>query len=78
MYTGFGRNELRVGSKPSLKLTMSQQRMKGVEEQIQEDWANREYIELITRNIKKIADFLNSFGRLSYIKTHTGQYPDLA
>lgn len=52
-----------MGSTPSLKLTMSQQRMKGVEEQIQEDWANREYIELITRNIKKIADFLNSFGR---------------
>ncbi|XP_072025726.1 probable protein BRICK1-A [Amphiura filiformis] len=32
-----------------------------VQRQIQEDWANREYIEVITTNIKKIADFLNSF-----------------
>ncbi|XP_063952286.1 protein BRICK1-like [Lytechinus pictus] len=32
-----------------------------VRNQIQEDWANREYIEIITTNIKKIADFLNSF-----------------
>ncbi|XP_038069329.1 probable protein BRICK1-B [Patiria miniata] len=32
-----------------------------VQQQIQEDWANREYIEVITTNIKKIADFLNSF-----------------
>ena len=30
--------------------------------QIQQDWANREYIELMTCSIKKIADFLNSFG----------------
>lgn len=29
---------------------------------IQQDWANREYIEIITGSIKKIADFLNSFG----------------
>ena len=36
-----------------------------VQRQIQEDWANREYIEVITTNIKKIADFLNSFGELS-------------
>ena len=27
----------------------------------QYDWANREYVELITTQIKKIADFLNSF-----------------
>lgn len=40
---------------------MSHKSAMGVEQQIQEDWANREYIELITRNIKKIADFLNSF-----------------
>ncbi|XP_071807242.1 probable protein BRICK1-B [Asterias amurensis] len=32
-----------------------------VQQQIQEDWVNREYIEVITTNIKKIADFLNSF-----------------
>lgn len=29
---------------------------------IQQDWANREYIEVITGSIKKISDFLNSFG----------------
>ncbi|VDI56971.1 protein BRICK1-like isoform X2 [Mytilus galloprovincialis] len=28
---------------------------------IQQDWANREYIEVITGSIKKISDFLNSF-----------------
>ena len=32
---------------------------------IQQDWANREYIEIITGSIKKIADFLNSFGNFS-------------
>ena len=35
-----------------------------VQLQIQQDWANREYIEVITCSIKKIADFLNSFGKL--------------
>lgn len=35
-----------------------------IQKQIQQDWANREYIEVITGNIKKITDFLNSFGRL--------------
>lgn len=33
------------------------------EQQIQQDWANREYIEVITTSIKKITDFLNSFGK---------------
>ncbi|KAJ3650246.1 hypothetical protein Zmor_021944 [Zophobas morio] len=28
---------------------------------IQQDWVNREYIEVITVSIKKITDFLNSF-----------------
>ncbi|XP_013388969.1 probable protein BRICK1-A [Lingula anatina] len=32
-----------------------------IHRQIQQDWANREYIEVITTSIKKIADFLNSF-----------------
>ena len=32
-----------------------------VQRQIQQDWANREYIEVIVSNIKKITDFLNSF-----------------
>uniref|UniRef100_A0A803SXF6 BRICK1 subunit of SCAR/WAVE actin nucleating complex n=1 Tax=Anolis carolinensis TaxID=28377 RepID=A0A803SXF6_ANOCA len=34
-----------------------------VQREIHQDWANREYIEVITSSIKKIADFLNSFGR---------------
>lgn len=32
--------------------------------QIQQDWANREYVEVITTSIKRITDFLNSFGKL--------------
>jgi Tfp pilus assembly protein PilF len=39
-----------------------------IQKQIQQDWANREYIEVITESIKKIADFLNSFG--TYICTN--------
>jgi len=33
-----------------------------IQKQIEQDWANREYIEVITGNIKRITDFLNSFG----------------
>lgn len=32
-----------------------------IPKQIQQDWANREYIEIICGSIKKISDFLNSF-----------------
>ena len=32
-----------------------------IQKQIQRDWANREYIEVITSSIKKITDFLNGF-----------------
>lgn len=32
-----------------------------VQRQIQQDWTNREYIEVIISNIKKLTDFLNSF-----------------
>lgn len=32
-----------------------------IHRQTQQDWANREYIEVVTGSIKKIADFLNSF-----------------
>lgn len=42
-----------------------------VQREIHQDWANREYIEVITSSIKKIADFLNSFGKgrlIYYIK----------
>ncbi|XP_050505196.1 protein BRICK1-like, partial [Diabrotica virgifera virgifera] len=34
---------------------------RAVPKQIQQDWVNREYIEIITISIKKITDFLNSF-----------------
>jgi uncharacterized protein len=33
-----------------------------IQRQIHQDWANREYIEVITNSIKKITAFLNSFG----------------
>ncbi|XP_035582955.1 probable protein BRICK1 [Zalophus californianus] len=32
-----------------------------VQPESHQDWANREYIEVFTSSIKKIADFLNSF-----------------
>lgn len=34
--------------------------------QIQQDWANREYVEVITTSIKRITDFLNSFGESNH------------
>jgi uncharacterized protein len=37
-----------------------------IQKQIQQDWANREYIEVITGSIKKITDFLNSFGEMIF------------
>nr|SVE94675.1 EOG090X0ON0 [Simocephalus serrulatus] len=43
-----------------------------LQKQTQQDWANREYTEVITSSIKKITDFLNSFdmscrGRLAVL-----------
>lgn len=38
-----------------------QRSREAIQLQIQQDWANREYIEIITVSIKKIIDFLNSF-----------------
>jgi len=40
---------------------MSSRHRDTLQKQTQQDWANREYIEIITSNIKKITDFLNSF-----------------
>ena len=34
-----------------------------VQKQIQQDWDNREFAEILTLSIKKISDFLNAFGR---------------
>lgn len=41
-----------------------------IQKQIQQDWANREYIEVITGSIKKITDFLNSFGIFPILLHH--------
>jgi len=40
---------------------MATNHREAIQMQIQQDWANREYIEVITNSIKKISDFLNSF-----------------
>uniref|UniRef100_A0A671T9Z9 BRICK1 subunit of SCAR/WAVE actin nucleating complex n=1 Tax=Sinocyclocheilus anshuiensis TaxID=1608454 RepID=A0A671T9Z9_9TELE len=40
-----------------------------VQREIHQDWANREYIEVITSSIKKIADFLNSFGKMESLRS---------
>lgn len=44
-----------------------------IQKQIQQDWANREYIEVITGSIKKITDFLNSFGKIYCISVYCSQ-----
>lgn len=41
---------------------MSDVHREAIQKQIHQDWANREYIEVITASIKRITDFLNSFG----------------
>ncbi|CAD7078180.1 unnamed protein product [Hermetia illucens] len=40
---------------------MSGVHREAIQKQIHQDWANREYIEVITASIKRITDFLNSF-----------------
>ncbi|KAJ3638167.1 hypothetical protein MTP99_001572 [Tenebrio molitor] len=40
---------------------MAAPRAEVIPKPIQQDWVNREYIEVITVSIKKITDFLNSF-----------------
>lgn len=47
---------------------MSGVHREAIQKQIHQDWANREYIEVITASIKRITDFLNSFGKLSLLK----------
>ena len=41
------------------KIAMSSE----VQQQIQQDWENREFIEIVSEGIKKIAEFLNDFGK---------------
>ena len=38
-----------------------------VQQQIQQDWENREFIEIVSEGIKKIAEFLNDFGELELL-----------
>lgn len=49
--------------KQTFKMSAPQQ-PNAIQKPIQQDWANREYIEVITCSIKKISDFLNSFGNV--------------
>ena len=49
-----------------------------IQKQIQQDWQNREYVEIITGSIKKITEFLNSFdascrGRLALLNERLTQ-----
>lgn len=37
-----------------------------VQQQIQQDWENREFVEIVSEGIKKIAEFLNEFGKLEF------------
>lgn len=53
-----GQNHSSGSSTPSSVVVVQEDFQK----QIQQDWANREYIEVITGSIKRICDFLNSFG----------------
>lgn len=48
----------------------SSNRGETIQKQIQQDWVNREYIEIITISIKKITDFLNSFGKSLFMLCH--------
>lgn len=46
---------------------MAERHREAIQRQIHQDWANREYIEVIANSIKKITAFLNSFGEFSKI-----------
>ena len=35
--------------------------MSSVQSQVQQDWSNREFVEVITSSITKISEFLNAF-----------------
>lgn len=47
------------------KFIMSGVHRDAIQKQIHQDWANRENIEVITASIKRITDFLNSFGEFN-------------
>lgn len=50
------RKEVEIFPIRSLKMSSE------VQQQIQQDWENREFIEIVSQGIKKIAEFLNDFG----------------
>lgn len=53
-----------IQSCPSVALCVHpsmQGKMSHVQMQIQQDWQNREFIEVIAESIRKITEFLNSF-----------------
>ena len=45
----------------SVRLLSFSEAMSNVPQLIQQDWQNREFVEVITNSIKKIAEFLNAF-----------------
>lgn len=45
----------------TMSLANTQAHRESLQRQTQADWENREYIELVSGSIKRIADFLNSF-----------------
>lgn len=40
-----------------------EKKMATVRDQIQADWENREFVEVLTGSVKKLAEFLNNFGK---------------
>ena len=45
--------------------TIRNDKMATIRDQIQADWENREFVETLTSSVKKLAEFLNTFGKLS-------------
>lgn len=37
-----------------------------IQRQLKDDWDNREFIQLISDNVKRIADFLSQFGKFNF------------
>jgi len=61
IYESGNYGHLNMSSNNGASLNGGSSGVSNVQRQIQQDWTNREEIETITSNIKKITDFLNSF-----------------
>ena len=59
------RKESQAGVRSSVSDLSVQMESSTVQKQIQQDWENREFIEVVSEGIKKIAEFLNDFGESS-------------